>query len=121
MVFTKSQDSTRTIFVKDGVSILEDHSTEKNLQWISVRIRNNDQHNSDNELMDLIIERVESGEFTITPHAMHHQTRFQVSFPIMEDNISLTAYVTSLVKIWKEEIVMGQASVDRDYLFEPRH
>ena len=71
--------------------------------------------------MDLIIQRVQSGNFTITPHAMHHQTRFHVSFPIVEESGSLTAYVISLVKIWKEDIVAGHVSVDRDYLFEPRH
>jgi hypothetical protein len=107
--------------MENGVPIFEDHNSVKDLQWMSVRIRNNDQHNTDKELMDLIIERIQSGTFTITPHAMHHQTRFHVSFPIVDKSGSLTAYVISLVKVWRQDIVAKLVSVDRDYLFEPRH
>ncbi|CAI7646464.1 unnamed protein product [Penicillium glandicola] len=117
---------TRTIFLSDGQPHYEDLSPKPELWWVSVQLSVEDRIASDEELMDLVIERFRSREYRVTYYdALHHQETHCVSFPIMNCDPKLDQHSWVLINIglvdhYQLEIVAGRLAIDRDYIFGPR-
>ncbi|KAJ5195988.1 hypothetical protein N7449_006467 [Penicillium cf. viridicatum] len=112
---------TRTIFIQDGLPIFESHiSSAGYAWWVSVEFLAHEVELSDEGLMDIVIQRLQTESFEITKGiAMHHRQRFYVSFPV---DLSLpmndwAALATKYAESYREDIIAGCVSIDSKYLF----
>ncbi|KAJ5178400.1 uncharacterized protein N7500_001099 [Penicillium coprophilum] len=113
--------STRTIFIENGLPILEDHaSSNGHAWWVTVKFLEEEVKLSDVKLMDIVIERLQNKLFEVTQgDAMHHQQKLYVSFPA-----DITVPMHEWFKLaleyaeqYKEDIIAGNVSIDFEYVF----
>jgi hypothetical protein len=70
----------RTIFLKEGLPVFEDHSSDEGLQWVTIKICDSQEVLFDAVLMDLLIENLQLGNYILTDRPMHEEDRLWVSF-----------------------------------------
>jgi hypothetical protein len=114
-----STNRMRTVFIENGLPIIEDHSDVTFLEWMNVEVRE-ESHLSDLQLIDAIIDLIQAGETTVTmtPKQWLHQGI--VSFPLLQinENRKTQILVTSnLAMTYREDIMYGRVSFDRGFLF----
>jgi hypothetical protein len=115
--------STRTIFLREGLPIVDKYGLFRGTLWLTVRFLNKDRHCSDNELMNLTIQRLQAGEFTVDSEPIHQGRGFCISFPVSiygASHSECLAIVIRLVECYRKDIMSGDVSVDRDFLFRSR-
>ena len=115
--------STRTVFLREGIPIIDDYSLFRGTLWFTVRFSNKDRHCSDDELMNRTIQYLQIGEFTVDSGPIHQGRGFCISFPVSIYGASRSeclSIVIRLVECYKEDIVSGHISIDRDFLFRSR-
>ncbi|EKV12719.1 hypothetical protein PDIG_41550 [Penicillium digitatum PHI26] len=115
--------STRTVFLRNGLPIIDVYGLFRGTMWLTVRFSNKDRHCSDNELMNLIIQRLQIGEFTVDSVPTHQGRGFCVSFPVSIYGASRSeclGVVIRLAECYWEDILSGDISIDRDFLFRTR-
>ncbi|OQE83250.1 hypothetical protein PENNAL_c0033G10973 [Penicillium nalgiovense] len=114
--------SPRTIFRENGLPIFEDHSSVEGLQWVTLKVCDSQEALFDAALMDLLIESLQLGNYILTDRPMHEEDRLWVSFPILYSTITGTASIEIIIRLilhYKEQILNGVISIDREYLFRP--
>ena len=115
----KLLETQRTIFIGNtGVPIHEIHSDE-HLKWVTIPVKPADKALSDQQLLDIILERVKTGEFTVTDKAMHTTQPRCVSYPVIEKT-GTTEHPISCILSHQLDILKGAFKVDRAYLFNDR-
>lgn len=115
--------STRTIFLRNGLPTVDEYGLFRGTLWFTVRFSNKDRQLSDNELMNITIQRLRIGEFTVDSGPVHRGRGFCVSFPVSIYGASRSeciAIVIRLVECYREDIMSGDISIDRDFLFRSR-
>jgi hypothetical protein len=73
----------RTIFLKEGLPVFEDHSSDEGLQWVTIKICDSQEVLFDAVLVDLLIENLQLGNYILTDRPMHEEDRLWVSFPML--------------------------------------
>ncbi|CAG8886248.1 unnamed protein product [Penicillium egyptiacum] len=115
--------STRTVFLREGLPTVDEYGLFRGTLWFTVRFSNNDRHCSDDELMNLTIERLQSGEFTVDSEPIHQGRGFCISLPVSIYGASRSeclAIVIRLAECYREDIVSEDIAIDRDFLFRSR-
>ncbi|CDM30277.1 unnamed protein product [Penicillium roqueforti FM164] len=115
--------STRTVFLREGFPTIDEYGLFRGTLWFTVRFSNRDRHCSDDELMNLTVERLQIGEFTVDSEPIHQGRGFCISFPVSIYGASRSeclSIVIRLVECYKEDIVSRHISIDRDFLFRSR-
>ena len=113
----------KTIFIENGMPIIEDHDLTLSLRWINVRVASGERVLSDPELIKIIISRILQQDFEVTHHPRQRDVTFVASFPLVEARDSheqQIATVVNLVKIYEEDILARHVIIDRDLLFGGR-
>lgn len=119
----QNMSSTRTIFLRHGLPTVDQCGLFRGTLWFTVRLSNKDRQLSDYELMNLTIERLRIGEFTVDSGPVHRGRGFCISFPVSIYGASRSeciAIVIRLVKCYRADITSGDISIDRDFLFRSR-
>lgn len=115
--------STRTVFLRQGLPTTDEYGLFRGTLWFTVRLSNTDRHCSDNELMNLTIQRLRIGEFTVDSGPIHQGRGSCISFPVSIYGASRNeclAIVVRLAEYYREDIMSGDISIDRDFLFRSR-
>jgi hypothetical protein len=113
----------RTVFLHDGLPVIDDVSLFRGTLWYTVRFLNEERHCSDSELMNVILQRLQLGEFTVDFGPVHQGRGFCISFPVSIYGASPSeclAIVVRLVRTYMEDINSGDISIDRGFLFRTR-
>ena len=119
----QKMSSTRTVFLCNGLPIVDEYGLFRGTLWFTVRFTNKDRQLSDYELMNLTIQRLQTGEFAVESGPVHQGRGFCISFPVSIFGASRTeciAIVIRLVECYREDIMSGDISIDRDFLFRSR-
>jgi hypothetical protein len=115
--------SARTIFLRNGFPTVDEYGLFRGTLWFTVSFSNKDHQFSDQELMNLATHRLRIGEFTVDSGPVHQGREFCISFPVSIYGASRSeclAIVIRLVKCYREDIMSGDISIDRDFLFRDR-
>lgn len=115
--------STRTIFLRNGLPTVDEYGLFRGTLWFTVRFQNKDRQISDYELMNLTIQRLRIGEFTIDSGPVHEGRGFCISFPVSIYGASHSACIAIIIRAiecYREDIMSGDISIDRDFLFRSR-
>jgi hypothetical protein len=91
--------------------------------WFTVRFSNYDRHCSDDELMNLAIQRLQSGEFTVDSEPIHQGRGFCILFPVSIYGASRSECVDIVIRLaecYRGDIMSGEISIDREFLFRSR-
>ncbi|CAG7940974.1 unnamed protein product [Penicillium nalgiovense] len=113
----------RTVFLREGFPTVDEYGLFRGTLWFTVRFSNNDRHCSDDELMNLTIQRLQRGEFTVDSEPIHQGRGFCTSFPVSIYGASRSecvAIVIRLAECYRRDIMSGEISIDRDFLFRSR-
>lgn len=113
----------KTIFVENGMPIIEDHAATLLLRWVNVRVSAGERLYSDLELIQLIGYRILDGDYEVTLHPKQIDMTFVVSFPATEARDSPQQQISdvyNLVKRYEEDIMAGRVTIDHDLLFGAR-
>ncbi|KAJ5429439.1 hypothetical protein N7491_006455 [Penicillium cf. griseofulvum] len=70
----------RTVFLREGLPTVDEYGLFRGTLWLTVRFLNKDRHCSDNALMDLTIQRLQAGEFTVDSEPIHQGRGFAYHF-----------------------------------------
>lgn len=119
----QNMSSTRTVFFRNGLPIVDEYGLFRGTLWFTVRFSNKDRQLSDYELMNLTIERLRIGEFTVDSRPVHQGRGFCVSFPVSIYGASRSeciSIIIRLVECYREDIMSGDISIDRGFLFRSR-
>lgn len=112
-------ETRRTIFTSPtGVPVNDIHSNE-HLWWVTVPVYPADKSLSDEKLLDELLKRIKTGDFTVTEETMHTVQPRCVSYPILENN-GTTEYPISCLRAHQRDLAKGAFRVDREYLFKDR-
>lgn len=115
---------TRTIFINNYGPIFENYSAIPELWWVSVRLSIVDRILSDREIMDIIVQHLESDEFKLSHYdALHNQESLCVSIPVLVPGLDRDDWKTlaiGLAKGYQLDIMAGRIGLDRRYIFNDR-
>lgn len=115
--------STRTVFLRNGLPTIDKYGLFRGTLWFTARFSNKDRQCSDNELMNLVIQRLQIGEFTVDSGPIHQGRGFCISFPVSIYGASCNEcldIVIRLAECYRKDIMSGDISIDRDFLFRSR-
>jgi hypothetical protein len=126
----------QTVFIKNGSTIIESHRNVPSLGWMNVQLSPSDSQLSDLQLIDAIIDRIETNQGTVTLNPEQRKNIAQhfipakypdqefVCFPILQmgDARSVQIRATAIIaQDYRDEIARGRISFDRRTLFgQPR-
>lgn len=106
--------------MQNGLPTYEFHSSYGQPWWVSVKFEPSDIGKSSEELIDIVLDRLQTGSLEITQGpALHHQQRLYVSLPV-DQSFSSDDWVTLAfvyAEYYKAEIVAGDVSIDSEFIF----
>lgn len=113
---------TRTIFLADTLVLPEDHdySSDDDILWLTVKLDSMERIYSDSALVDLMIGRLEIGDYEVGSEPLQRIKLLHVSFPLIYGTIVVRKsipYIINLLKAYKENISAGRMTIDRKYVF----
>lgn len=110
----------RTLFWENGLPVFESYEDSPSLQWVNVFMNMTEEILTDLELMDVIIERIQKVNIIMTNKPKQLEMKLVVSFPLLNPSDSFKdrlAYVIALANYYRDGIIDGRISIDRDDLF----
>lgn len=110
----------RTLFLENGLPIFEFHEAYPSVEWANVSVDQAEEKFTDLELMDIIIGRIQKMDCVVAHNPMQLEMKLVISFPLVNPHDSIEDkfdVVTTLAMGYKDDIIAGRVSIDRDHLF----
>ncbi|KAJ5775288.1 uncharacterized protein N7511_000299 [Penicillium nucicola] len=109
------------MLIVNGQNLWESDQWSQLSCWVNVKFDRWEYTWGDDQLLDLVIARIESGKATISSEALHHKKACTLSLRVpwnsndTGDSIALAAI--QLAKRYQDEVLAGKTRLDRIYLF----
>ena len=111
-----------TVFRENGRTIPEPYQSGPGLRWITVKLSNGDRHLCDEDLMHMVIERLQDEEAVVNSESNKQAKKpFEMSFPVVDSSPRCQQWIDIVVEIaksYRDGIVAGRIFVDHDYVFD---
>lgn len=110
----------RTLFLENGLPIFEFHEAYPSVEWANVSVTQAEEKFTDLELMDIIIGRIQKMDCEVAHYPMQLEMKLVISFPLVNPHDSIKDkfdVITTLAMGYKDDIIAGRVSIDRDHLF----
>jgi hypothetical protein len=105
----------------NGRNIREDHTLAGANQWVTVFFDWTDRKVNDEELMDLVVARIDARDGIISSQPVHHDVKFCLSLRVPKiwhrTDVSIAAGAKLVAQWHKSEIRHAGMRINRRYLF----
>jgi hypothetical protein len=111
---------TRTVFLNAQTMepVYAPDSPIPGRKWYTVRFLPDESHFTDDELINLSIQRLRTGAYHVEDQPLAQLRGMHISYPVMDSpRLSGVEVAIASARNWLEELLDGRAIIDLEYIF----